>query len=359
MRVTSVARGPLVSVLALAIGSGCLANTYRIPSNELARLAATPPAQRGAALRVKQEWDGADAPPAATPVGPEVRVGFVGTIDIHGGGGPGGGPRPGAGGGGPHGGGGVAPPAPKPGGGGGLTGGSEAADAKAVAVAIVALAVAGVVVGAASAGSRFDGTVTTHPMHPVHLFLRDGQYLVAPLAHLDPAMVAATERAVLRPSEGPLRRLGRDPLERTGLTYSVLGGASTSVSADGRLGVGSMWHLQLGYFPSHLLGVVADVALSWRDNQVGATLFDNRYGLEAQLFPVAAGRLHAGVYAGAGLGGRFEDALPGGDDSGTLLSTGAQLQLDWTTHLAVTARTGVTAGYGELMREAAIGLAIY
>ena len=347
------------AAITLSVASGCLTNTYRIPQNELARLATMPPGERGARVRVQQEWFRDTAPPAAAPVNVYISTGYTvytppanrpgpsglrPSVST-----PAGEASPGS----------PAPSPVKPDGGGPLKGGNAAGDAKDAAVAVIVLAVAGIAIGAATAGARFDGEATTHPMHPVHIYTHSGGYQVMPLAWIDPRTAAMAHRAVLAETEGPFRRLDRAPLDRRGLTYSVMGGASTSVSADGRLGVGPMWHLQGGYFFNRQLGVLVDVALSWRTNRLDATLFDNRFSLELQALPLAAGRVHAGGFASFGVGGRFEDALPGGDDAGALFSGGVLLQLDWTTHLAVTGRVGVASAFGELTREGVVGLSIY
>jgi hypothetical protein len=117
--------------------------------------------------------------------------------------------------------------------------------------------------------------------------------------------------------------------------------------------------VQLGYFPVHAFGLQLDWGFSTRDNAVGATLFDNRLGLEATVAPFDAGRLHAGVSGGVALASRFVDGVRDGRDDDTALSAGALLQLGWTTRLAVTGRFGVSRAYGDVEKEALLGLSIY
>jgi hypothetical protein len=325
-------------------GTGCSTSTYRITGNELARLAATPPEARGQSVEVRQEGPWEDSVPAATPVRSDTQVIIIGpSINIGGGGSHGGGTRP----------------PPTTGGGKDLPQPGKAADAKDTAIAIVVIAITAVVILAVVEGQRWSGHVQLHPMHPVHLFLRDGNYAVVPLAQIDPQLAAYTSRAVVRDTEGPWLKLDRLPLDRTGWTYSVLLGAASSVSADGRLGLGPTSHIQIGYYPSHQVGVVADLMFGWRQNRVNATLFDTRSALEVQFYPVAAGPIHFGAFGNVGLAQRIEDGLPDGNHLDLSLSGGAQLQLDLTTYLALTARFGVIRAHDDMTKEMVFGLSVY
>ena len=340
-------RCSLAMVLVVAIvATGCATSTYRIPNAELARLAATDPAQRGASVAVRQEPPWEDEPPGAQPVTSDTQIIIIGPeIEIGGGGG--------------RGGGGVHSPPGGGDGGKGLPQAGKGADAKDTAIAIVVIAVTAVVIMAVVEGSRFVGHVQLHPMMPVHLFLKDGRYAVVPLAQIDPSLAAMTDRAVVRDTEGPWLRLDRAPLDRKGFMYSVLLGAASSVSADGNLGVGPTSHIQIGYFPTQQIGVLGDLMFGWRQNRVNATLFDTRSALEVQAWPVAAGPFHAGVFGNVGLAQRIEDGLPKGNHLGMSLSGGAQVQLDLTTFLALTARFGVIQAHGDLAKEMVFGLSVY
>lgn len=329
------------------LATGCLSQSHQIHRGELARLSTLDPAVRGERIRVVQDF-GEDAPPSAAPVETGAEV-VVLPFHVHLGGGQG------HGGGRPHGG----PTKPHGGGTSGGKSGGDGESAAALAVVAIAVAASAVVVVGAIEGSRYDGFVRLHPMYPVHLYGAGGQHVVVPLSSIDAAAVAWAERAVVVPGEGPWLDLGRAPLDRVGWNYSVLAGALQSVSADGQLGTGFGSHIQLGYFPVHQVGVLADLTLGWRDNAVGETLYDVRYGLEADFYPLSLGKFQGGVYAGAALASRLEDGLPDADQTGLALSGGAQVQVELSTRLALTARLGVTRAHGDVTREAMLGLSVY
>ena len=324
-----------ITAAAVALG-GCLANTYKIPPNELARLAATPPDQRGQQVRVIQVLEGNTPPPAPGPaVTGETQVVFVPhtviVVDSH--------------------------PRHRRGGGGGipgLKGGGGGGSDKGAVILLVALA-AGAAVGlAATEGQRFDGWARLHPMHPVHLWGPWG-YGVLPLAQIDQATAATTYKAVVRDVEGPFERLARAPLDRQGWTYSVLGGVGEIGGHDGTA-LGPMFHVQLGYFPSHMLGLQLDWTPAWRDDVAGDTILDMRWGLELDVLPLDAGRLHGGLYGNVAVG--FKDDVMG-TTSGAFTGAGAILQLELTTRLALTGRLGITRAYEQLEHDATVGLSIY
>ena len=183
---------------------------------------------------------------------------------------------------------------------------------------------------------------------------------------LDPATAAATATAVVRPTEGPWVPLGRAPLTRAGLTYGLYGGAGSLLSAVGDRELGAAWTVQLGYFPSQQLGVLASVFFGWRDNRYLATLFETRYTAELQYLPLQVGILHGGVFGGAGLAYRFEDAIKltggeviaGNQASGALVG-GAMFQIDINTRVALTARLGAAFAHDERMTDALLGISVY
>lgn len=338
----------LPALLTAAISSaGCLSNTYQVPRTELARLAALPPEVRGASVEVEQELFGSELEPAQ-PVERHTQIVVVGSIDI----GPGhpppnARPRPGSGGGVPG------------GGGSGGSRGGNALNAKEAAVAVLVLATFGVVIGAAVEAQRFEGTVQLHPMHPVHLFGYDGNYTILPLAHLHPGVVQWARSAVIRSSEGPFLKLERAPLRRRGLTYGVHFGVSELGSADGTVTSGPSGLIQFGYFPGQKVGVLANARFAWRENLVGQTLYEQRYGMEVQSMPLAVHIYHLGAYANAGLVWRLEDGFLRGNDRSFGWGAGLQLQLDVDTHIAVTARAGVQSGSDEYRTEATVGMSVY
>lgn len=328
------------------IASGCAANSYRIPPGELERLTRVPPEARGEHVRVIQEIVASDVP-AAPPVTRETQVVIAPQLDVAVG---------------------VRGPRSGPGPGGVFRGakiGGLGNDGKAAAVAFLFLAATALITAAAIEGSRFDGYARLHPMHPVHLLGRDGGYTVVPLAWLDPGAVAWTETAVVRPTEGPWLELERAPLSREGLAYGMYGGTGSLRSASGDLAMGPAWTVQLGYFPTQELGVLASVFFGWRDNQLGATLFETRYTAELQFLPVQLGILHGGVYGGGGLAYRFEDAvrvgnqLVTGNEASSALTGGAMFQLDIHTRVALTARLGLARAHGEQMHDLLLGVSVY
>ncbi|HLL25782.1 MAG TPA: hypothetical protein VK427_26775, partial [Kofleriaceae bacterium] len=249
------------------------------------------------------------------------------------------------------------------GGGGGLGNiGGAANDGKAAAVAFLVLAATALVTVAAIEGSRFDGYAQLHPMHPVHLFARDGSYRVMPLAWIDPATAAMTDRAIVRSTEGPWRELERAPLTRRGWGYSMYGGAGSLRSINGEKELGPAFSVQLGYHPTNDFGVLANAFFGWRDNVVGETLFESRYTLELQTMPIVAGPLHAGLYGGVGLAYRYEDGskLSRSQDPESLaLTGGAMLQLELHTRIALTARFGLAQAHDEHMSDILFGLSVY
>jgi hypothetical protein len=329
------------------IAAGCSVNSYKIPTSELARLAQVPPEARGQHVRVIQEIVESDVP-AAPPVSGETEVVIVPQINV----------------------GASAHRGPSHGGGGGGLGGSKiggaGGDGKGAAIAFLVFAATAMITAAAIEGSRFDGYAQLHPMHPVHLLGKDGNYTVVPLAWIDANAAAWADTAVVRPSEGPWRQLERAPLSRRGLTYGMYGGTGSLRSADGALAMGPAWTVQLGYFPTQEIGVLGSVFFGWRDNKYGATLFETRYTAELQVLPVQLGILHAGLYGGAGAAYRFEDAIklvgdrviPGNEASNALVG-GAMFQLDINTRIALTGRLGIARAHDEQMHDVLVGISVY
>jgi len=334
-----------VSLAALLVGGGCVSNSYRIPVKDLAQLTQVAPEQRGQHVRVIQEISESSAPPAqrvdgGTQIyfGPLINI-STGGHTHHGGGGGGGGR----------------------GGGIGKIGGAGN-DGKAAAIAFLVVAATALVMVAAVEGSRFDGYAQLHPMHPVHLFGRDGSYRVMPLAWIDPATAAWTDKAIVRQTEGPWRELDRAPLTRRGWGYSMYGGMGSLRSINGDKELGPAFTVQLGYHPTNDIGVLANVFFGWRDNVVNETLFESRYTLELQALPVTAGPFHAGLYGGVGLAYRFEDGSKLSrmqDPESLALTGGAMLQLEVNTRIALTARFGMAQAHDERMSDILFGLSVY
>ncbi len=357
-----------LALATLVVGTGCAAQSYQIPATELQRLSVAPPETRGARVLVSQEIGGTVTNSAET-VGPETDIILVPRIYIGGtytrgerrGG------YSGGGGGGSVGGGSVSGPNSSGGGGGGKGGvgnmklGSGAGDGKAAAVVVVAAAVLALFVIAGIEGSRFDGWVQMHPMHPVHLIGKDGSQTTVPLAWLDPQAVSWADKAIVKPYEGPWLQLERKALTR-GATYSMYGGSGSSRSVAGDVNFGPSFVIQAGYFPIQQVGIVANIGLAWRENQFGGILYDSRYMAEVQALPLVLGPIHVGGYAGAGLAYRWED-VPGatieGNNGSMAYSGGAMLQLDIHTRLALTARFGMVSAHDDRMTDMLFGLSVY
>ncbi len=326
----------------LTITAGCGSQSYRVSGEELRRIALLPPQTRSQAVRVDQELHEADVPPAERIDG-STEVIFVPNINISGG------IRYDH----PHGTG---------GGGGGITKGGnigQAAGNKDAAIALIVIAALALFVVAAVEGSRYDGTVNLHPMHPLHLFGRDGGYTVIPMAWLDPQMAAWADHGIVKSTEGPWREVERAPLWREGATYAMYGGDASSVSALGDRNFGPAVMIQGGIFFTEQLGLLASLYLGWRNNTLGQTLFDTRSLLELHYLPIAAGAFHAGVFGGGGLAYRFEDGVPNGNSSSIALTGGALFELALHTRVSLVARLGATDAHGELSTDALVGLAVY
>jgi len=348
-----------VFMAGLLLGTGCAANSYKIPSSELMRLSQLPPEARAQRVMVSQEVGGTEVQ-SANRVGAETEVIFVPEIRIGGTYSTRGGRN------GPYGSGGAGVGSPSGGGGGkgglgGLKLGGGGGDGKAAAVAFLIIAAVALVVIAGVEGSRYDGAVSLHPMHPVHLIGKDGSQTVLPLAWIDPQAAAWADKAIVKPYEGPWLELGRNPLTR-GATYSMYGGSGSSRSVTGDVNFGPSFVVQGGYFPTQQVGIQATVALAWRDNRFGGTLFDSRYMVELDAMPLVLGPLHVGGYVGAGLAYRWED-VPGatleGNNGSTAYMGGAMLQLDIHTRLALTARMGIVQAHDDKMTDMLFGLSVY
>ncbi len=327
------------------VSGGCSTQSYRVSSVELQRLASIRPEDRGRAVRVDQEISESDVPAAqrvddstiiiqpggSINVGPNYNGGGIGHV-AHGGGGG----------------------FPKFGGGGG--------DGKGAAIAIIVIAAVALVIVAAIEGARWDGTVQVHPMMPVHLFGRDGEYEVRPLAWLDPQTAQWADHAILRSNEGPWRELDRAPLWRTGMTYSMYAGKATMRSVYGDLANGTAFTIQMGAFITQEIGIQGSIFFGWRDNREGFTMFESRYTLELDYMPITVGPLSIGGYVGGGAAYRFEDSnvTDAGNPPGSWAElAGAMFQLDLHTRIALTARFGIAQAHGEHSTDAMIGLSVY
>ena len=347
MRLTAVALAASVLV------TGCASSTYKIPGSELQRLSQQAPDTRAERVRVQQELGDAEVGPPQ-PVTAETQIVFFPHINVYG----------------PHerrrhyhsgsswgtGGGGGRPTSKGGTSGLKLNGGG---DGKAAAIVILVVAAVALVAVAAVEGSRFDGYANLHPMHPVYLVGRDGGRVVLPLAWIDPETARWAKYGLVRRHEGPWHELERAPLDREGWNYSMYGGIGTFESADGTKGSGTATTIQLGYFPSHPIGIVGSVFFGWRQNVLDETLFESRYTLELQGYPIHTGPFQVGGYIGGGAAYRFEDGFANGNAGSGALIGGGMLQLDVNTRIAITARLGLTRAHDERMTDAMVGLSVY
>jgi len=322
-------------VLGLSLGSaGCLTGTHAISKQELIRLSNTSAKQRHQQVQVVQGFSGAEDPPEARPVGSNTTVVYAPVFIDGGGGGRSYGGRPGL--------------RPK------NLAAQKVDDAKAALVIAALLATVLVF----TEGIRYDGWVELHPMHPVHLYGYDGSYAQVPLAQLSPETAEWAAKAFVRDTEGPWKQLGRRPLDRVGMTYGFTFGRADIPLDRGGTANAFFGHIQIGGFWQNDLGLVVDIGLGGTEDDEEPAVFDSRYALELQYFPLAAGPVHAGVFGQVGLGARFQDGS-GRDTASFIGGGGGLVQLELTTRLALMARAGVVSAHGETSSDLTLGVAIY
>jgi hypothetical protein len=378
----------LVGAAFLLHATGCLSNQYVIPREELVRIAALPPAERGARVMVLQgvgdrEQPAAPAevaPPAGTDGQAEIDVEWDGTSWQHhrraatGSSSPQGNWRGPGGGAGPvrassgHSG-------WRSGGGGsrqvhlGSGGGGGAGEALLlVAAAVAVMAVFALVGMAASEGARYDGYAQLAPQQPLHLRAQTGADLVVPLAALSLADAAMTSEARVLEDEGPgLRFLGRRPLDRVGPTFKMTIGSLLEPPPAGspelgwQGGIGST--IQLGYFATQRVGILGSLSLGAGNDADGRTFQRHGVAIELQGFPLLAGPLAVGGFAHGGL--HLADDSEHPLASGPAVGGGVLVELALTTRLALAVRGDWTGarldGYSGWTGSGSItaGLAIY
>jgi len=224
---------------------------------------------------------------------------------------------------------------------------AEAAVAAAVVV-LAAATTAAVTIGVTE-GVRFDGWVSARPDQPLLLVDPSGERRWTRLAELTPELVYGVDRAVFPDFADDLSRLERHPLERAGFVYQLELGAEPPPFEGAALAFAARGGL--GYMPDQRYGFLLGAAFaSARSNDAGN---DNRFGsdttlnvdyrvfLQAEAWPLSAGRFHLGPYAELGYAWvRADDALGTRSADAWMLALGAALQLDWTTRLALTLRAG-------------------
>ncbi|MES1208968.1 MAG: hypothetical protein ABUS79_23770 [Pseudomonadota bacterium] len=397
---TSV-RALLVALTAFApVGAGCLSNEYRIPQDELRRLAMLPAQDRGDRgdrggrghrVRVVQSLGqrrdeavdpdgraalGAETEPAID--GPFLSGGdlYVGDPRWHAGvvRAPGGGGAPAR----------VAPtvrgapPAPtgapvrgrpgRGGGGGGLNmggccgggGGDGTGVLVAMAAVVVGAAFLATVGLAASEGARFDGYASVAPDQYLYLKDQAGRVTESSIATLSPEQVATTVEATIMDDEGTgLRRLDKAPLNRRGGVFKLDLGTSAFRFGPSEL-VGPMAHIQAGFFVTRQVGILAEAGLSGGSDCCLGTIVRHSLALEVDVLPVALGPVHAGVFGKGGVALVGTTDAPG---SGPLAGGGAIIEIDLTPRMALVLRGGANSarldtGWSSAATLTA-GLAIY
>ncbi|MBK6848859.1 MAG: hypothetical protein IPG96_15430 [Proteobacteria bacterium] len=384
-----------LSAFSVLLVAGCLGDTYAISKRELGRLAQLAPASRGASVRVTQQLGEsfADAPPLAEGHAPWVVEGQVDLLWR----GPAG-PGPYGPGGyrrlqvtraGPHGastvktppgsgraqsgargrGGGTTARGGTGGGSGSGSGGNSGSGgdigdlAGAAAVVVAVATVAGIAL-AATEGARFDGWARLGSTHPVHLIGPKEEHRWVPLNQLGPSHAEWAKQALVSPVEGLVVELQRAPLDRKGWAYAVELGASQLSTLTRGAPWGFASHIVFGGFPLQQLGILGGTELAWGQNSLGFDVLNARLLLEAQVLPLRLTRLHAGVYGQGGYDWLIEESARGTAARGSgFLGAGALLQLDVTTRLALTMRTGFAAPLradgGQLVPSVMAGFAVY
>jgi hypothetical protein len=396
-----------VALIALAffvhVTTGCLSNEYRIPNDELQRLAQTPPEIRGHHVHVVQSLGDrrSEALPyhAPLPPPPELAPGegdepiaddeWAGDdsgaridINIDGSGSgrvhhvyraPGGvrgnppsgwrgnppsgvrgnppsgwrgSPPSGGGHGGvAHGGGGGVHVG---GGGGGSSsgGGGGGGGGEVLLVIAVVLAVVAVVAGVslvASEGMRFDGYAELAPEQTIHLKGESvGSNHDVALAELTPRDAQMAVEATVKDDEDFGLGLGnRAPLDRRGLAFKVEMGSS-----DFNLGLqevaGMASQIQIGGFFTRSAGLMLDIGLSGGSLCCSSLFQRHSLALEAQVFPWSVGPLWIGAFAKGGAAIANDSVST---QTGPMFGGGALVEVALTTRLALSFRAGANAAH--------------
>jgi len=224
---------------------------------------------------------------------------------------------------------------------------AEAAVAAAVVV-LAAATTAAVTIGVTE-GVRFDGWVSARPDQPLLLVDPSGERRWTRLAELTPELVYGVDRAVFPDFADDLSRLERHPLDRTGFVYQLELGAEPAPFEGAALAFAARGGL--GYMPDQHYGFLLGAAFASAGSDeagsngrlgVDTTLsVDYRVFLQAEAWPVSAGRFHLGPYAELGHAWvRADDPRGTRSADAWMLALGAALQIDWTTRLALTLRAG-------------------
>lgn len=335
-------------MLGCALSMGCLSTSYRIQSDELHRLAATPPNARWQQVRAVQQMVADDHPPPDAPVvaQPAVLVlpnRWVGSGvsyasasrnrdavhvgNVSGGGGSGGG------------------------GGGGSSSGNL--DPRVVLVAVV-LAGAVVFVLAGTEGARYDGWLELEPHEMLYLTTDEGVRAV-PLSALTPRMAELSYGATVYEGSQPrFGRLGRAPLNRVGMTIqAAVSGAMVPTLGGTRPPLGIGGNAFVGVFPLQQLGIGLALDIATADGNLYGTV-----GGEVQVMPIT----YLGLYGGGSWAGLSNGGSSAG---GRAAHMGVQVEVPFSTRLTLRLRSG--ASYADLsgptgdawLGEFSAGMSVY
>jgi len=374
----------LISLFGCVLVTGCLTDSYAIRRDELARIAALPPENRGTHVRVTQQTSFSDSyaepepqlPPADGPNGVVI---ITGPSQIHqhhdpvhsgvgiapavarrqparlsrGGGSSPGGARPGG---------------ATIGGGSSSAGkGSDAEVAATIAVAALVVGTGAFSIAAMTEGPRFDGWAGIPSEQLIMLKPRGMAPYWVPLGDLTVEDAAHAEHAEVRPNNAQL--LERAPLDRVGVSTSLELGASALRSTNAGNYAGLMARYSLGGFPLQWLGLLGNAGFSAGSDN--GALFEGRLGLELRVQPLRLGRVHLGGYGDLGHSWLMHD-ISGGTarGQGAYYGAGGLLEIDLTTRLGLLLRGGAAwlPRYDSVARssddqrplvEFSIGLGVY
>jgi hypothetical protein len=227
---------------------------------------------------------------------------------------------------------------------------------EALAAIVVAAAAASTVAVTAGVteGARFDGWLAAPATQPLLLIDASGGRRWRRLDTLTAADLGGVDRAVMPELDSELVRQRRAPLERRGFVYQLEFGTSQLQSSVADATLGAAGRAALGFMPQQDFGVLIGAAFAAASSAhapqatPGESHVDDeldveyRAFLQAEYWPLHAGRLHLGAFAEVGTGWALRDEPAAANRSATGLTGGAgvALQLDWSTRLAATLRCG-------------------
>jgi hypothetical protein len=160
-----------------------------------------------------------------------------------------------------------------------------------------------------------------------------------------------------------MRLLGQR-LDRRGFTFKLdFGTLAFQPDTSNQTFNGLTSHVQVGYFITPHIGLLATAGLGGADDGLSATLTRHELGLELQAFPVALGPVHFGVYGNGGMAVLGSTARDSTTTTGPALGGGLLVELDVTGRMALTLRAGADVarsdGGWSPAGTVAAGVAIY